>query len=341
LSYAPNNIETYYQLALQCAIQRNLERSISSLSQALHLDKSHIPSIHLLTLVLTSLKDYEKALQTCHTLKFDGIDNLDVEDAEALMEMQLSYLRIVEVISGRELALEVQKGVFKLYNRLFGPVLSSTEHVKRSLDIEQRAAMTNQALRRTKSNINSKNTNHMAEKGSIESGLSLQVPADRIGRQRSLLRRRPRSRSVGAHSVENPSRTSIEYSEKLSVSSNSQRRYVITVGQERPETPVNNPQGATISPSKASVNDKSLNIVQRLPNPASELPSKYLLSSSERRNHVAKVYRAKLWLACAAIYRRGRQWDGAQAAIQDALLCDVCHEEVFTEVLLISHHFNT
>lgn len=212
-------MEIYYQLALQYARQRNLERSLSSLSQALHLNKSHIPSIHLLTLVLTSLKDYEKALQTCHTLKFENIDSLNVEDAVALMEMQLSYLRIVEVVSGSELALEIQKGVFKLYNRLFGPVLTTAENVKRptSLDLEQRAILPDQSLRRTKSNINSKNTNHLAGKRSVESKLSLQVPAQQIGRQRSLLRKKPRSRSVGAQSLENPSRSSAEYSESNSI----------------------------------------------------------------------------------------------------------------------------
>ena len=62
------------------------------------------------------------------------------------------------------------------------------------------------------------------------------------------------------------------------------------------------------------------------------MPSRLPTSPSEKRDHIAKLYRAKLWLACAAIYRRARQWEGAHAAIQDALLCDVCPEEVFTEV---------
>src|SRR5208282_347960 len=122
LSYTPDTLQTYYQLALQHAWQRNLEKSISALSHALHLNKSHVPSIHLLTLVLTALEDYEKALQTCHTVKFDNVEKLGIDDAIALMEMQLTYLRIVEVVSGRDLALEIQKGVFKLYNKIFGPI---------------------------------------------------------------------------------------------------------------------------------------------------------------------------------------------------------------------------
>ena len=82
-------------------------------------------------------------------------------------------------------------------------------------------------------------------------------------------------------------------------------------------------------------------VVQRLPNHTSEVPSKNTLSPTERRDQVAKLYRARLWLACAGIYRRGRQWEGAQAAIQDALLCDVCPEEVYTEVSPITFKLMT
>ena len=85
-------------------------------------------------------------------------------------------------------------------------------------------------------------------------------------------------------------------------------------------------------PNRASTETKSSNVVQRLSNHASDLPSKFTSSPNKRREQVAKLYRAKLWLACAGIYRRGRQWEGAHAAIQDALLCDACPEEVFTEV---------
>jgi tetratricopeptide (TPR) repeat protein len=201
LSHAPNRLEIYYQLALQYARQRNLEKAISALSQALHLKKTHIPSIHLLTLLLTSLEDYEKALQTCHTIKFDHIDDLPLDDAVALMELQLTYLRIVETVSGRELALEVQKGVFMLYNRLFGPVKANQGYVKTEAEVDwdQKAVMSDQNLRRTKSNIPERRhlyKSSLAEKESIESRQSLQVPSNRAGRTRSLLRRKQRSRSV-------------------------------------------------------------------------------------------------------------------------------------------------
>ena len=97
--------------------------------------------------------------------------------------------------------------------------------------------------------------------------------------------------------------------------------------------PIRNvPEPTLPAPNRGSLETKSPNVVQRLPNHASEVPSKFTSSPAARREQVAKLYRAKLWLACAGIYRRGRQWDGAHAAIQDALLCDVQPEDVFTEV---------
>jgi hypothetical protein len=71
----------------------------------------------------------------------------------------------------------------------------------------------------------------------------------------------------------------------------------------------------------------------RAPN-VENLPKSHMLTLPCNLEYTAKVYRAKLWLACAGIYRRAAKWEGAQAALQDALLCDVCPEEVFTEVFV-------
>jgi hypothetical protein len=105
------------------------------------------------------------------------------------------------------------------------------------------------------------------------------------------------------------------------------------VSSEINQAPIRNVPESTLPMANRGLGDtKSPTVVQRLPNYASEVPSKYTLSPTERRAQIAKLYRARLWLACAGIYRRGRQWEGGKAAIQDALLCDVCPEEIFTEV---------
>jgi len=204
LSHGSERLEAYYQLALEHARQRNLENSISALSHALRIDKQHVPSIHLLALVLTALEDYEKALQTCHTIKLDNIEHLDLEDAVGVIELQLTYLRIVEQVSGYELALEVQKGVFKLYNRIFGPVKRYAASINDNPTFQR---VLDPPLRRTRSNINEKravNAQSSLSKVSVESSkLSIfHVPLPRTGRPRSILRkRRGRARSADGRSV--------------------------------------------------------------------------------------------------------------------------------------------
>jgi hypothetical protein len=110
------------------------------------------------------------------------------------------------------------------------------------------------------------------------------------------------------------------------------------VSSEINHSAIHNVPESTLPPPNRGIGDtqSSAVVIQRLPNHASDVPSKYTSSPSEKREQVAKVYRARLWLACAGIYRRAEQWDGAQAAIQDALLCDTCQEEVFTEVTALS-----
>jgi hypothetical protein len=210
INYNPT-LSTYFQLALQHAWQRNLDKSIASLSHALRQNKLHIPSIHLLTLVLTALEDYEKALQTCHTIKFDHLSDLSVDDAVALMEMQLTYLRIVEAVSGRDLALEVQKGVFKLYNRLFGPVIraGNTGYVKKEVVDLGTGVGSSGSLRPGRSNLVDavgKGVNlgamHQPNDSVDSKTSSLQIPQQKTLRhQRSLLKRRPRSHSDDGRSI--------------------------------------------------------------------------------------------------------------------------------------------
>ena len=134
--------------------------------------------------------------------------------------MQLTYLHIVEVVNGRDLALEVQRGVFKLYSQIFGPVQTEDASITERLEEEKRTVKTNHPLRRTRSNINPEMrslSSNLARGRSetMESKLSLQVPTQ-IRRPRSILKKNRHSRSVGGRSSD--SRSSAEFSEKLSKS---------------------------------------------------------------------------------------------------------------------------
>jgi tetratricopeptide (TPR) repeat protein len=215
ISFAPKKLETHYQLALQYAWQRNLDKSISSLSHALHQNKTHFPSIHLLMLILTALDDYEKALQTYHTIKLDHIHDLDVDEASAFMEIQLTYLRIVEMVAcGRDLALEVQKGAFKLYNCIFGPVATSPLGYIKKDEPDVIKNTSDHLLQRARSNLNPGRGNlnpisSFPKTESSESKLSLQMPINQVERKRSLLRRRVRSHSLDGRSIDSRSSTEI------------------------------------------------------------------------------------------------------------------------------------
>ena len=132
------------------------------------------------------------------------------------MEMQLTYLRIVEVVSGRELALEIQKGVFKLYNRIFGPVKTRTGYARREVDLDQRAAIPEPTLRRTRSSIpehGTLNQNASLRRESMESKLSLQVPprqARQVKPSKSFLKKKERSRSADGRSIDTRSSADVE-----------------------------------------------------------------------------------------------------------------------------------
>jgi tetratricopeptide (TPR) repeat protein len=330
LSYIPDSLETYFQLALQYAWKRDLEKSIAALSQALRVDKHHVPSIHLLALILTALGDYERALQTCHTIKFDQHDQQNLDNVIALIEMQLTYLRIVEVVSGSDLALEVQKGIFKLYSQLLG-LKPKEGFIKTESNLDQRAQIPETVQRQAPSSqptASNAGAGHVKAKSSlggqsIDSKVSLQVPPQQSRKPRSVLKRKPRRGSADGRSLNRPPTANI--SENAPSSSSPMCSPLIVVvsdvthrRHDLPTPPL--PGTKPIVP-----------ITQKHPNNHGTT-SKYTSAYSVRKEQIAKLYRAKLWLTCAGIYRRARQWDGAQAAIQNALLCDICPEEVFTEV---------
>jgi len=114
-----------------------------------------------------------------------------------------------------------------LYNRLFGPVKANQGYVKAEADVdwEQRATMSEQSLRRTKSNIPERRHMYKSSQPSIESKLSLQVPVGRAGRTKSSLRRKQRSRSMDG-SIQ--TRSSEDFSEKTRQTGTYIRVYSLT-----------------------------------------------------------------------------------------------------------------
>ncbi|KAF9340278.1 hypothetical protein BGZ91_002780 [Linnemannia elongata] len=65
IEIAPGAYEAHYYLALQQAEMRDVPKAIVSVKQSLAFNSAHIPSWHLLVLLLSAQKDYERALSIC------------------------------------------------------------------------------------------------------------------------------------------------------------------------------------------------------------------------------------------------------------------------------------
>ncbi|KAG0222152.1 hypothetical protein BGX31_009317 [Mortierella sp. GBA43] len=123
----PVAFEGHYHLALQLAEMREIPKAILAAKQSLSINPSHIPSWHLLTLLLSSQKDYEKALGICAVgLKespwdqgqTEDISTLDA-DGEEYLSLCITQAILQDQVHGPESALEHQSALFSLYSRVF------------------------------------------------------------------------------------------------------------------------------------------------------------------------------------------------------------------------------
>jgi hypothetical protein len=118
---------------LQFAEMREIAKAILTVKQSINLNSSHIPSWHLLALLLSAQKDYERALGICavglkesewdmaHTDAFSA-SQLDGEDYLAL---RITQAILQDQVYGPEAGLEHEEALFSLYARVFAPEPSS------------------------------------------------------------------------------------------------------------------------------------------------------------------------------------------------------------------------
>ena len=153
LAMEPSNWLISYQIALCYMKLYDLINAIIYARKAVQLNKYHVPSWHILTILLTGHKDYEAALQVCnigfttcyqyyfpkHTkseeqrnmmdfmndyikpnesskqiMSKDSLEDID-QVAAQLINMKLTETMIVEVLSGPKAALKTCKQVLKYY----------------------------------------------------------------------------------------------------------------------------------------------------------------------------------------------------------------------------------
>ncbi|KAF9998695.1 hypothetical protein BGZ79_007636 [Entomortierella chlamydospora] len=123
----PDAFEGHYLLALQLAEMREVPRAILSVKQSLGINPSHIPSWHLLVLLLSSQKDYERALDICSVgLRESEWDNPQTDgftasqiDGEDYLALRVTQIALQDQINGPESSLELQEALFGLYNKVF------------------------------------------------------------------------------------------------------------------------------------------------------------------------------------------------------------------------------
>ncbi|KAF8933122.1 hypothetical protein BGZ47_011022 [Haplosporangium gracile] len=133
IEIAPAAYEAHYYLALQQAEVRDIPKAIVSVKQSLGLNSAHIPSWHLLVLLLSAQKDYERALSICAVgLKESDWDLPQTDgfsasqlDGEDYLALRITQAALIEQVNGAEAALEPQEALFVLYTKIFAPEPSS------------------------------------------------------------------------------------------------------------------------------------------------------------------------------------------------------------------------
>jgi tetratricopeptide (TPR) repeat protein len=125
--------EGHYYLALQLAETREVPKAIAAVKQSLNLNAAHIPSWHLLVLLLSSQKDYERALSVSSVgLKESEWDLPNTDgfsasqlDGEDYLALRITQAALQDQLQGPEAALEQQEALFVLYTKVFAPEPSS------------------------------------------------------------------------------------------------------------------------------------------------------------------------------------------------------------------------
>ncbi|KAI1312681.1 hypothetical protein EDD11_002880 [Mortierella claussenii] len=129
----PAAFDGHYHLALQLAEMRDIPKAILAAKQSLSINPSHIPSWHLLVLLLTSQKEYERALNICAVgLKESEWDVASTDgftasqlDGEDYLALRITQAVLHDQINGPESALEPQEALFSLYTKVFATEPSS------------------------------------------------------------------------------------------------------------------------------------------------------------------------------------------------------------------------
>ncbi|KAI8090162.1 uncharacterized protein B0P05DRAFT_464519 [Gilbertella persicaria] len=123
--------QSFYQLALQQAEMRDIGQAIQSVTQAIQRNPNHVPSWHLLTLLISCpvQDDYKQALKTCdmglqqaHMEDQEGEGDINqFDEAEQHMMYHITRILLMHTMHGPESALESSETLFSLFRKVAMP----------------------------------------------------------------------------------------------------------------------------------------------------------------------------------------------------------------------------
>ncbi|KAF8955973.1 hypothetical protein BGZ46_002504 [Entomortierella lignicola] len=294
---SPESFDGHYHLALQLAEMRETSKAVIAVKQSLSLDSSHIPSWHLLSLLLSSQKDYERAANIASVgLKESEWDLSQTDghsasqlDGEDYLSFRITQAALHDQIHGPEAALEPQEALFVLYTKVFAAEPGSFG--ESLYDIQN--------IRRR-------------DQSDAELGGSTITGRPRAG---SILSVRSRSGSVNNGS-------NLEIPKKNYASSINS---VGSSGSKKKSKSI--PAAAAAAAAANATGGKS---VQNIPQAVQRPTTKSVL-----RNARANKVLATLWLMSASVFRRLNRMDEALKAIEEAERIDASNPDVWYQLGLL------
>ncbi|KAF9116449.1 hypothetical protein BGX27_002481 [Mortierella sp. AM989] len=300
---SPQSFDGHYHLALQFAEMREISKAVAAVKQSLSFNSSHIPSWHLLTLLLSSQKDYERASNVCSVgLKesewdLSQIDGLSASqlDGEDYLALRITQAALHDKIHGPEAALGPQEALFILYTKVFAPEPGSFG--ESLYDIQN-------VRRRDQSDV---------EQGS---GSTI------VGRPRagSILSVRSRSGTSDIGQSLNNNGSNLDIPKKNYASS------ITSVGSSGSKKK----SKLIPPPAAAAANAPGSKSVQNIPQ-AVQRPTCKSVSRTARANKVL----ATLWLMSASIFMRLDRMGEALKAVEEAERIDASNPDVWYQLGLL------
>ncbi|KAI8597727.1 hypothetical protein EDD21DRAFT_310413 [Dissophora ornata] len=302
----PTAFESHYLLAVQLAEMREIPKAVLAVKQSLSIHPSHVPSWHLLALLLSSQKDYERAFSICavglkesewDVAQTDSYTTASLLDGEDYLALRITQAVLHDQVYGPTAALEPQEALFSLYTKVFTSDPSSTSDSLYDI----------QSIRR---------------RNQSDGDLTSVAPAVVVGRPRAGSILSVRSKNGGGSDITQAPTGSTLGKETRNEHANYAPSIASSIGST-------NSKGGRI-PKAASGQTSLIRSVFSLP-PVVHRPTTKSVMRAARANKVLVT----LWLLSAATFRRLGRMEDALKAIEEAERTDASNPDVWYQLGLL------